>query len=330
MPTPIPGRLALAAAAFYLLVMVLQAAGVLGGYFMVILDRGLIFVILASSLNLINGVMGQFSLGHMGFAAVGAYVSGTLTTLVFPLPPGTLAAQALFLAALAAGALAAALAGLLVGFPCLRLRGDYLAVVTLGFGEVIRTSLNALPAVGGPRGLLGIPRHAHFTVIYLMAFLTVVALRNLTHSAQGRALLSIRENELAAELVGVDVVRYKVLGFMVGACFAGLAGGLLAHLLQMAHPSQFGFLASALLLIMIHAGGVGSLTGSILAALLLTFLTEGLRLTLDWVRDLTGAPLGPEWTMALYALALILVILFRPEGLMGSREWSLLAAGERP
>jgi len=310
--------------------MALQATGLLGGYFMVVLNRALIFVILATSLNLINGILGQFSLGHMGFAAVGAYVSGAITTLAIPRPSSGAAAQALFLGALGAGALAAALAGLLVGFPCLRLKGDYLAVVTLGFGESIRILLNAIPAVGGPRGLLGIPDYAHFTVIFGMAFLTVVALRNLAQSSHGRALQSIRENELAAELAGVDTIRYKILGFMLGAFFAGLAGGLLAHLLQMAHPSQFGFLATAMLLIMIYAGGIGSLTGSILAAVLLTFLTEGLRLGIDWLRDTAELPIGPEWTMAVYALLLILIMLFRTEGLMGTREARILLLKEGP
>ena len=323
-------RLTLAFAVFYAAVQALLALDVLGGYTMVILNRALIFVVLATSLNLINGIAGQFSLGHMGFAAVGAYVSGAITTLVFPAPPNALAGGALFLAALLTGALAASAVGFLIGFPCLRLRGDYLAVVTLGFGEIIRTLLNGIPAVGGPRGLLGIPKYSSFTVISCSAFLTIVVLRNVIQSAHGRALLSIRENELASAMVGVATIRYKLLGFVLGAFFAGLAGGLMAHLLQMAHPTQFGFQASALLLIMVYAGGLGSLTGSILTALLFTFLTEGLRIGIDWLKDTAGLPIGTEWTMAIYALLLILIMLFRSEGLMGNREASLLAMEDQP
>jgi branched-chain amino acid transport system permease protein len=215
-----------------------------------------------------------------------------------------------------------------VGFPSLRLRGDYLAVVTLGFGEAIRTGLNALPFLGGPRGLLGIPRHAGFTAIYVAACLTVGGLARLQRSSHGRAMRSIREDETAAAMAGVDVVRHKVLGFALGAALAGLAGGLQAHLLQMAHPTQFGFLPSAMLLVTIYAGGVGSLTGSALAALLFTFLTEGLRLAMERLQDASGQPVGPEWTMALYALILVLIIRFRPGGLMGTREAGLLGGGE--
>jgi branched-chain amino acid transport system permease protein len=318
----------LAAAASYAAVRALEAAGILGPYALVILDRALIFVILAASLNLINGILGQFSLGHMGFAAVGAYVSGFLT-LRFP-AASLLGQEAVFLAALAAGCFAAALAGLLIGFPCLRLKGDYLAVATLGFGEIIRTALNALPIVGGPQGLLGIPRRSTFTLLFLAALLTVAGLRNLLHSRHGRALLSVREDELAAEHAGVDTVRAKVLGFVLGAGLAGLGGGLLAHLLQMAHPTQFGFAASATLLVMVYAGGAGSLTGSVLAAFLFTFLTEALRLGLDGLAASTGLPIGPEWAMAFYALVLILIMLHRPEGLLGGREAALLAAPEDP
>jgi branched-chain amino acid transport system permease protein len=321
----------LAAAAFYAAVQALAAAGILGPYALVILDRALIFVILVASLNLINGILGQFSLGHMGFAAVGAYVSGLLT-LRFPHALGTsaLGQEAVFLGALAAGSLAAAMAGFLIGFPCLRLKGDYLAVATLGFAEIIRTALNGIPAVGGPRGLLGIPRRSTFTLLFLAALLTVAALRNLIRSPRGRALLSVREDELAAAHAGVDIVRTKVLAFVLGACLAGLAGGLLAHLLQMAHPTQFGFTASALLLVMVYAGGAGSLTGSVLAAFLLTFLTEGLRLGFDWLGEATGLPIGPEWAMVLYALLLVVIMLHRPEGLMGGREAALLALPEEP
>jgi branched-chain amino acid transport system permease protein len=156
-----------------------------------------------------------------------------------------------------------------------------------------------------------------------------VILRNLVQSSYGRAMLSIRENELAAELAGVNTTRYKVMGFAIGAFFAGIAGGLLAHLLQIAHPTQYGFYASALVLIMVYAGGMGSLTGSIIAAFFLTFLTEALRVGIDQLRDRVGLPVGTEWTMVIYALLLILIMLFRTEGLMGMREAKVLVIDER-
>ena len=322
-------RLAIAGAIFYAVVQLLILTGVLNGYFVVIINRSMIFVILAATLNLINGITGQFSLGHMGFAAVGAYVSGTITTLVFKLSPHVFGDNLIFVGAILLGACAAGVVGFLIGFPSLRLKGDYLAIVTLGFGEIIRTILNNIAYVGGPRGLLGIPKFSNFTVIFLFTFFTIVLLRNLVISSHGRAMLSIRENELASELVGVNTTRYKVLGFVVGAFFAGIAGGLLCHLLQIAHPTQYGFYASALILIMVYAGGMGSLTGSIIAAFSLTFLTEGLRVGIDWLRDTVGIPIGSEWTMVIYALLLIFIMLFRTEGFMGMKESSILIIEEK-
>jgi len=323
-------KLAIAGAVFYAIVQILILTGVLNGYFVVIINRSMIFVILAATLNLINGITGQFSLGHMGFAAVGAYVSGTITTILCThMNPHAFGDNLIFLAAIILGGCGAAVVGFLIGFPSLRLKGDYLAIVTLGFGEIIRTILNNIAYVGGPRGLLGIPKFSGFTVIFLFTFFTIVLLRNLVQSSHGRAMLSIRENELASELSGVDTTKYKVLGFVIGAFFAGIAGGLLAHLLQIAHPTQYGFYASSILLIMVYAGGMGSLTGSIIAAFSLTFLTEGLRVGIDWLRDTVGIPIGTEWTMVIYALLLIFIMLYKTEGFMGMRESKILVIEEK-
>ena len=322
-------KLLMAGLIFYAVVQVLSAVGVLNGYFMVIINRSLIGVMFAVSLNLINGITGQFSLGHMGFAAVGAYTSGSITTLIFKLSPRHPEDAVVFVVAIIAGGIAAAVAGFLIGFPSLRLKGDYLAIVTLGFGEIIRTILNNIAWVGGPRGLLGIPKFSTFTVIFVFTMATIILIRNLVQSSIGRSMLSIRENELASELVGVDTTKYKVLGFVVGAFFAGMGGGLLAHLLQIAHPTQYGFYASALILIMVYVGGIGSLTGSIIAAFSLTFLTEGLRVGIDWLRDTAGVPIGTEWTMVVYAMLLILIMLFKTEGLLGMREASILIIKEK-
>lgn len=321
-------RLAMTGLAFYAAVEILSRLGILNGYMMVIINECLIYVILAVSLNLINGITGQFSLGHMGFAAVGAYTSGAITTIAFKLSAQSPAHYAIFILALLAGGLMAGAVGFLIGFPSLRLKGDYLGIVTLGFGEIIRTALNNMDFVGGPRGLLGIPKFSTFTVIFLAAFLSVVVIRNLVESSHGRAMLAIRENELAAELVGIDSTKYKVLSFSIGAFFSGIAGGLLAHLLQMAHPSQFGFMGSVLILIMVYAGGIGSLSGSVLAAFVLTFLSQGLLIGIDAIANATGLPIGSEWRMVIYSLLLILLMLFRTEGLMGTKESKLLRLKE--
>ncbi len=324
---PLP-KLLITAAVIYGLIELLYRLEVLNGYYLHIINQSLIYVILAVSLNLINGITGQFSLGHMAFAGVGAYASGTITTIVLKLNPSSPNGMLIFIGAIIAGGIVAALVGFLIGFPSLRLKGDYLAIVTLGFGEIIRTIFNNIDAVGGPRGLLGIPKFSNFTVIFIAAFLTIIIIRNLIQSSHGRAMLSIRENELASELVGVDTTRYKVLAFMVGAFFAGIAGGLFAHLLQLAHPTQYNFLKSVEVLIMIYAGGVGSLTGSTIAAFALTFLSEGLRLGIRALADATGLPIGGEWRMVVYALLLIFIMLFRTEGLMGTKESRLVRLEE--
>jgi len=321
-------RLTIIAVLLYALIQLLSLVGVLTGYFLIIINQSLIFVILTVSLNLINGITGQFSLGHMGFAAVGAYVSGTITTLILKLSPDKLGNYPIFVIAIILGGVFAAVVGLVIGFPSLRLKGDYLAIMTLGFGEIIRIILNNIDYVGGPRGLLGIPKFSNFTIIYVFTFLTVVLLRNLIQSSHGRAMLAVRENEVAAELVGVDTTRYKVLGFVIGAFFSGIGGGLLAHLLQIAHPTQYGFYASALLLVYVYAGGMGSITGSIIAAFALTFLTQFLQLGLDSLTNITGISFGSEWKMVIYAVILILIMLYRTEGLMGMKEAKIVMLEE--
>ncbi|HCO48585.1 MAG TPA: branched-chain amino acid ABC transporter permease [Spirochaetaceae bacterium] len=321
-------KLLIAALVLYGFIEVLYKTEVMNGYILHIINQSLIYVILAVSLNLINGITGQFSLGHMGFAAVGAYASGTLTTIIFKINPSAPGGMPIFIISILVGGIAAAFIGFLIGFPSLRLKGDYLAIVTLGFGEIIRTVFNNIDYVGGPRGLLGIPKFSNFTVIFIAAFFTVVVIRNLIESSHGRAMLSIRENELAAELVGIDTTKYKVIAFSAGAFFAGIAGGLFAHLLQLAHPTQFGFIKSVEVLIMVYAGGVGSITGSVIAAFALTFLSEGLRIGIRSIADLTGLPIGGEWRMVIYSLLLIFIMLFRTEGLMGTKESRLLKIGE--
>jgi branched-chain amino acid transport system permease protein len=273
-------------------------------------------VILAVSLNLVNGFTGQFSIGHAGFMAVGAYGSAMFSlhvgqnwadALAAAHLPGAIATGLPLLAALLLGGLLAAAAGWLVGLPSLRLRGDYLAIVTLGFGEIIRVIITNVNAVGAARGLPGIPGWVDFFWVGLGVVAVIVVAVNLAHSTHGRALFAIRDDEVAAEALGVDTTRYKVLAFVYGAFFAGVAGGLFAHYLSYLNPNSFTFLKSIEVIAMVVLGGLGSITGSVLAAILLTLLPEVLRPVKDY-------------RMVLYSLMLIVLMITRPGGLLGNRE----------
>ncbi|MBI4516020.1 MAG: branched-chain amino acid ABC transporter permease [Deltaproteobacteria bacterium] len=257
---------------------------------------------LAVSLNLINGITGQFSLGHAGFMALGAYVGAAFTIYAWPYGVGVMGLAA----ALLAGGCAAAAAGLLVGMPTLRLRGDYLAIVTLGFGEIIRVVILNTEAVGGARGL-SIPAAATFTSTYVCAVLCVGLLWRLVHSPKGTAFRAVREDEIAAAAMGVDTTRYKIIAFTLGAFWAGVAGGLFAHFIGYIHTNSFTFLKSIEIVVMVVLGGSGSISGALLAAAALTVLPELLRF-------------GAEYRMIIYSLLLIVMMLTRPAGLLGSQE----------
>lgn len=260
-------------------------------------------IILAASLNLINGITGQFSLGHAGFMAIGAYVSAVMTMWY----------DAPFALALFAGGLAAALIGILIGIPTLRLDGDYLAIATLGMGEIIRICILNIPAIGGASGMTGIPRQTTFTWVFWAMVIALFVLKNLINSTYGRSCISVRENAIAATAMGINTTFAKVLAFAVGALFAGLAGGLFSHYFSIAHPSSFTFLNSFNYLTMVVLGGLGSMTGSIVGATLLTFITAALA---DY----------PEIRMIIYALCLIFLMIFRPQGVFGNQEGSALLA----
>ena len=276
-------------------------------------------IILAVSLNLINGFTGQFSIGHAGFMAIGGYTSAAITfylgTRVLDGAsaaglPASVAGPAFFVAAVLAGGAASAVAGLLVGLPSLRLRGDYLAIVTLGFGEIIRVAILNIDAIGGARGFTDIPRYTNFFWVAFFALVTVVFVKNLTTSSHGRAFLSVREDEIAAEALGINTTRYKVVAFVIGAFFAGVAGGLFGHYLMYLHTNSFTFMKSFEVVIMVVLGGMGSITGSIIAAIILTVLPEALR------------PVK-EYRMVIYSGLLIFLMIARPQGLLGMRELSL-------
>ncbi len=269
-------------------------------------------IILAVSLNLVNGYTGQFSLGHAGFMSVGAYLSAAVTMLLGPKLLGESGGTAwqqggLFFGALVAGGLSAAFAGLLVGMPSLRLKGDYLAIVTLGFGEIIRVVFQNCEPLGGALGLNGIP--AYTTIFWVLAFaaVTVFTIYCLVHSTYGRGFLATHDDEIAAEAVGLNTTRYKIVAFVVGAFFAGIAGGLYGHFKQTISASGFDFTKSIEIVVMVILGGMGNTLGVILAAILLTLLPEVLREFSDY-------------RMIVYSLLLVVLMLVRPEGLFNFRR----------
>jgi branched-chain amino acid transport system permease protein len=287
-------------------------------YFLQVLCLAGINIILAVSLNLINGFTGQFSIGHAGFMAIGAYASAYVTVtfgdkiraaLAF-LPQGG-RDGALLLAGLAVGGALAAIAGFLVGVPSLRLRGDYLAIVTLGFGEIIRVFILNIDAVGGARGFTGISKLANFFWIYLFAAITILVVSRIVRSSFGRTLIAIREDEIAAEAMGVDTTRSKVISFIVSSAFAGIAGGLFGHYLMYLHTNSFTFIKSIEIIIMIVIGGLGSITGSVLGAVLYISLTEGLR---EFA----------QYRMVLFSFLLVVLMIVRPQGILGHREFLTL------
>ena len=272
-------------------------------------------VVLAVSLNVVNGFTGQFSLGHAGFMAVGAYTAAKVTLafagVKIALLPEPVSDQLVFAFALAAGMGTAALAGFLVGMPSLRLRGDYLAIVTLGFGEIIRSVIENMRSLGQATGLSGLPPLTNVVWVGISAIATIVMARRLAVSTQGRALFAIREDEIAAEAMGVDTTGYKVRAFTISAAYAGLAGGLIVHAILLATPRMFTFIRSMEVVVMVVLGGLGSVTGSVLTAIVLTLSLEALREV-------------QEYRMVVYALLLVVLMLLRPQGIFGTREiWDL-------
>ncbi len=272
-------------------------------------------VVLATSLNVVNGFTGQFSLGHAGFMAVGAYTAAKITTglvgVQLPFVPAGLSDQAVFALALLASMGTAALAGFLVGMPSLRLRGDYLAIVTLGFGEIIRSIIENMKFLGQATGLSGLPPRTNLVWVGVSAIATVVMARRLAVSTEGRALFAIREDEIAAEAMGVDTTGYKVRAFVIASAYAGLAGALISHAILLATPRMFTFVRSIEVVVMVVLGGLGSITGSVLAAIVLT-------IALELLREFQA------YRMVVYALLLIALMLLRPQGIFGTRElWNL-------
>lgn len=305
-------------------------------YWVNVLRRVGVFVIAAVSLNIVNGFTGQFSMGHAGFMAIGSYVAAGTTYYGSLMLHGSVNDPAfyssgvlLMLAGTLAGASVAAGFGLLVGLPSLRLRGDYLAIVTLGFGEIIRVLLEltkaqvdsadavrerglaTLVSLNGPTGFFGTPAYANLFWIWLFVGITCLVAYRVKQSSSGRAFLSIREDEIAARSMGVDLTSYKVRAFVLAAFFGGIAGALYAHTGVNPSPTDAGFQRSFEVIIMVVLGGLGSISGAVLAAIILCILPEALR-------DLQ------QYRLVIYALLLIGMMLLRPQGLFGVKEvWDL-------
>jgi branched-chain amino acid transport system permease protein len=287
----------------FIVIMMLINSGALNMYYALLLIPIGFNIILAVSLNIAAGFLGQLPLGHAGFMAVGAYASA-LFSLAVNLPSALE-----FTLALLIGGFVAACFGVIIGLPALRLRGDYLAIITLGFGEIIRVIILNVKFTGGAYGLRGIEKHTSVAGVFIAVVITLFVLTCIIKSRHGRAILAIREDEIAAEASGIPTTYYKVMAFTVSAFFAGVAGGLYAHYLSILDASTFGFMKSVEILVMVVLGGLGSMIGSVISAIALTLLPEMLR----------GFS---EYRMVIYSLLLVIVMIFKPSGLFGKYDFS--------
>ena len=292
-----------AVAAGFISALAIARFNLLDNYLQLILMLIGINLILTLSLNLINGYMGEFSVGHAGFMAAGAYISSILSVRI----PASYSPSWVFPCVILAGGLAAGVVGLVVAVPSFKTRGDYLAIVTLAFSMIVKSVIENIDAVGGPRGFLGMDKLTTLPWVFFWAVVTIWLVRNFIYSRFGRGILAVREDEIAADLAGVNTRNVKMLAFVVSSFFAGIAGGLYAHLIQYISHGAFDIIKSTEMLVMVYLGGVGSIAGSIIGAATYTVLLEALR------------PLG-IWRMAVMPLLLVLLMIFRPRGIMGFRE----------
>lgn len=331
---PMPARYAINAVLVLVFLVVGEAlisGGVVNRYQSGVMEQVGIYIIMAVSLNIATGYLGQLPLGHAGFMSVGGYASAIFITNmmdVVGLSAKDMAAMAspaaigLFVGGLLVGGIVAAICGVIIGIPALRLKGDYLAIITLGFAEIIRVVINNIDDVlgfqftGGAKGFSGIPGYTNFLNVFITVAIVIFLIHTMMKSRHGRAILAIRDNEIAAEATGVNTTYYKTLAFVVSAFFAGIGGALYAGCIGVMDPSKFGFMKSVEILVMVVLGGMGSMLGSVVSATVLTVLPEALRAF-------------SEYRMVVYAVVLILVMIFRPQGLLGSYDFSLSRVIER-
>ncbi|WP_027398226.1 branched-chain amino acid ABC transporter permease [Anaerovorax odorimutans] len=283
----------------FVIVQVLIMNGIITRFHEITIATICINIILAVSLNLVTGFTGQFSLGHAGFMSIGAYVCAIINSRM----DSTLG----FLIGILAGAVAAAIVGVIIGIPTLRLKGDYLAIATLGMAEIIRVIFLNLKITNGAAGFSGIPRYTNWMWLFIFTAGSIILINNFIRSSHGRACISIREDEIAAESMGINTTKYKVMAFTIGAFFAGIAGALFASYFYFIKPDAFGFLKSIDILVIVVLGGMGSITGSVIAATILAVLTT-------FLQEFTAV------RMIIYAALLVLIMIFRPQGLMGTKE----------
>lgn len=281
----------------FLLMNFLINIGIINRYVNGILTLSCINIILAIALNLITGITGQLSLGNAAFMAIGAY-----TSAFFSVNIGTP-----FIVSLLIGSLLAGLISIIVGIPTLKLKGDYFAITTLGVGEITRVLITNMDSIGGARGFTAIPAKTTLNITYFSMILILIIMINIIKSTKGRALIAIRENEIAAEAMGVNVIKYKVIAFFITAVLTGFAGGLFAHYTSFIQPTTFNFMKSIEIVTFVVLGGMGSITGSVISAILLTILPESLRSLSDY-------------RMVMYSLSLVVLMIFRPQGLFGKLE----------
>lgn len=296
----------------YLVLLGLNRVGVINAYYFQVITIAGINVVMTISLNMVIGITGQFSMGHAGFMSIGAYISAIVSRLAFQAFERTaLTGNLVLLVAIICGGIVAAFFGFIIAMPTLKVKGDYLAIVTLGFGEIIRAVWRVVDYTGGALGFNGIPKLTNFTWVFIVILIAIYASRNFIKSSYGRSCLAIRDNDIAAEAMGVNCRNYKVLAFVFAAFFAGVAGGLYAHLIQYIQPDNFASAKSTDYIVYLYAGGVGTISGSIFGAITLTILPELLRFLEDW-------------RLVIYAVLLLYIIIWKPYGLFGGREFKFL------
>lgn len=291
-------------ALIYVFLIFLVNQGIIGDYLLRLMKQIGIFLIAALGLNLILGFTGQFTMGHAAFMSIGAYGSAIMTknfNMPFPI-------------ALLVGIILSAILAALIGYPILRLKGDYLAICTLGFGEIVKVVIQNVDYVGGARGISGIPGKTSFLIVFICAALCYAILKNLIHSSKGRAIMSIREDEIAAEAMGINSTKYKMTAFIIGSSMAGLAGGLYAHFNSFIDPASFNFAKSIELITYVVLGGMGSLSGTVIGTTILIYLPEALRGLSDVFKT---------YRILIYAVLLVVMMIFRPQGILGTREISV-------
>ena len=323
-------------------VLVLLADKIFSSFALRIFNLCGIYIVLALSLNLINGFTGLFSLGHAGFMALGAYTSALLTMspaqkemnfFLSPIIAPLANIQLPFIPALLIAGMVAGAAGFLIGAPVLRLRDDYLAIATLGFSEIIRVVITNLQSVtNGALGLKGLPRHSTTYMIWCVAFISIIFILALIHSAFGRSCRAVRDNEIAAQAMGINIARVKITSFTIASFMAGIGGALLGHQISTIDPRMFTFGLTYNILLIVVLGGVGSITGSVIAAIVITISMEALRFLDGPLNFIFVRTQGlPGLRMVVFSILLMLVIIYRQQGLMGNREFSWdLVTGFRP